>query len=61
MCGFLDFLVFEFCIVGSFAFPVLLFDTKAASKNEPNSDQQKIGFALVFTVFRRGLRVVGGR
>ena len=50
----------DFGILGSLAFPVLLFDTNAASKNEPKSNQQKsrlgTGFysALKGSACRRG-------
>ena len=42
--GVLEFWTFGFLgfwILRSLAFPVLLFDTNAASENEPKSDQQK--------------------
>ena len=40
--------VLDFWILGSFGFPVLLFDRKAASANEPKSDQQESRFRTGF-------------
>ena len=51
----LEFLVFgiwDCWILGSFAFPVLLFDTIAASENEPKSDQKSRFRAGFYSVLK---------
>ena len=54
--GFLDFSIlgiWDLWILGSFAFPVLLFDMNAASENEPKSDQQKSRFRIgVYSILK---------
>ena len=63
--GFLDFRIFklfefwnfgflDFWILGSFVFPVLLFDTNSASESEPKSDQQKSRFRTGFYSVLKG-------
>ena len=44
----MDNIFLDFWILGSFAFPVLLFDTNSASENEPKSDQQRNRFRTGF-------------
>ena len=57
--GFLEFGVFW--ILGSFAFPVLLFDANAASENEPKSDQQKSSFRTgLYSVLKGSACRIGG-
>ena len=60
MYRFLDFWNLGFWILGSFAFPVLLFDTNAASENEPKSYQQKSRFRTVFLPCFDGVCVSSG-
>ena len=63
MFGFLGFWIFgilDVWILGSFACPVLLFDTNAASENEPKSDQQKSRFRTSFYSVLKGSACRGG-